>query len=74
MKSDYKSDNYDSLIFARRDIKDAIIPSDIVTISDCAFLGCNKLKTFSFHNDSKLKKLGNQLFQGSSIEQMSIPF
>ena len=47
-KSDSKSDIFDVLIFARRDIKEAVIPSFIKKISQHAFNSCFFLEKITF--------------------------
>ena len=45
-KSDPKNDIFDVLIFARKDIKSAVIPSFICNIVPSAFEGCRFLKKY----------------------------
>ena len=55
-KTDPKSDEFDVLLFARRDIKVANIPSFIKRIGPCAFGKCRKLEEVNFFPDSELEK------------------
>lgn len=72
-KTDEKSDIFDELVFARRNIEDALIPSSIEQIADFAFNNCKKLKKVEFENNSKLKIIGKSSFLFSSIEKVLIP-
>lgn len=72
-KSNPKSDNFDVLIFARRDLIDVTIPSFITEIASFAFSGCSKLKKINFEQNSKLTSIGNYAFFLTQIEGISIP-
>ncbi|KAK8838471.1 beta-1,3-glucan linked protein [Tritrichomonas musculus] len=72
-KSDHSSDVFDVLIFARRDIKEAKIPSFIKRIESFSFDECKQLQRVTFAEDSELKSIGQAAFAGSSIEQIFIP-
>lgn len=72
-KTDLKSDNFDILYFARRDIEKAVIPSSITQIASYAFDGCKQLKIVEFPKDSKLKLIGKYAFSMSSVENFTIP-
>ena len=71
-KSDKKSDNFDSLYFARRDLTSATIPSFIRYIKPYSFSQCN-FKTIEFHENSELKIIQNFSFYYSNIEAISFP-
>ena len=52
-KSDPKSDKFDVLHFAVRDLTTAHIPSNIIVISPCAFQGCQKLDKVEIPENSE---------------------
>lgn len=72
-KLDPKSEIYDVLLFVRRDIEHAIIPSFIKKISCYAFSECSKLKEVEFSENSELSIIDKQAFCYSSVEKISIP-
>ena len=72
-KSNRLKDVYDILLFARRDIKDVVIPSFIESIGPYAFENCKKIRTIKFTSDSKLTKIGKYAFIHSKIESISFP-
>ncbi|KAK8836917.1 hypothetical protein M9Y10_037443 [Tritrichomonas musculus] len=72
-KSDLKSDVFDILYFARRDIEEAIIPSFIRIISPCAFNCCRDLQKVEFSDDSQLQIIKQNAFSDTSLESIYIP-
>lgn len=72
-KSDQKSDIFDVLVFARRDIEVAIIPSFIKIIGSYAFNECEVLESVIIPDDSELQRIGKYAFSKSPIESISIP-
>lgn len=72
-KTNQKSDTFDILLFARRNIENAVIPSFITKISPNSFQNCSKLKSVKFSENSELKSIGNYSFSNSSIESIIIP-
>lgn len=64
---------YDTIVFATRLIKYAMIGSDIKHISSYAFDLCTKLTKVEFANDSKLQSIGIGAFSSTSIDSISIP-
>lgn len=54
-KSDIKSEVFDTLIFSRRDIINATIPSFIKVIGSCAFHLCSELRRIEIQNFTSLK-------------------
>lgn len=72
-KADIHSECFDSLIFSRRDIKEATIPSFIKEIDSCAFEKCMNLKSVKFHPNSELKSIGKYAFANSIIQRIQIP-
>ena len=72
-KTDKKSDNFDLLIFASRDIEIVNIPSSVKMILTCAFYGCRKIKEFNIPKNSQLSSIKKSAFAFSSAESISIP-
>ena len=71
-KSHEGSDIFDELCFARQDIVDAIIPSQIKTIKYLAFYHLKKIKTVEFLPNSKLECMEGYAFASSSIEKVTV--
>lgn len=65
--------DYDILYFARRDIKEATIPSTIKKIASFAFADCNMLKSVTFEDNSQLNEIGKYSFAWTSIKRITIP-
>lgn len=72
-KSDEKSDIFDTIVFASRNIKNAFIPSQIKYINSYAFSSCKKIKSIEFQKNSQLNSIGEWGFHSSSIRNISIP-
>lgn len=72
-KSNQNELEYDILVFARRNIEHAIIPSYIKQIDSYAFSNCLSLKTIEFSEDSKLEIINESSFSSSSINTIIIP-
>lgn len=72
-KSDPKSDKFDVLLFARRDIQVANIPSFIKRIGPCAFENCKQIIKLNFLPNSELEKIEFNAFKCSSIQKICIP-
>lgn len=68
-----KSDEFDTIYFACRDIEAIIIPSTIKYISDFSLAYCYKLKSIEFSEDSQLIEIGKYSFRDAAIEHISIP-
>lgn len=51
-----------------------VIPNSVEEISGYAFSQCEKLKKVFFESGSKLKKLGNNCFSNSGLEEIAIPY
>lgn len=71
-KSDVKSDIFDLLIFARRNIEEVTIPAQIRRISSYSF-DCCGLKKVEFQENSQLQSIGIHGFASSAIESIKIP-
>ncbi|KAK8898945.1 hypothetical protein M9Y10_001237 [Tritrichomonas musculus] len=50
------------VLFARRDIQNALIPSDIKKIGNCAFEHCHCLSSFRFENHPLIEEIGVRSF------------
>lgn len=68
-----KTNYFDLLIFAVRNIEHAVIPSFIKVISPFAFFGCQKLKSVKFENDSQLEIIGGYSFSNTKFNEIEIP-
>ena len=72
-KSSVDKQEYDVLIFAERDIKNATIPSFIKIIGPYAFNFCMNLEKVKIAEDSKLEVIEKYAFSESSIKKIKIP-
>lgn len=72
-KSDPKSDIFDTLLLASRDIQRVVIPSFIKKIAQCAFDQCVELEEVECSPNSELKIIGEKAFCGSTIGKLTIP-
>lgn len=72
-KSDEKSDIYDVLLYARRGIILATIPSYIKIIASYAFSNCYRLRNLTFTKNSELTIIKDHAFEYTSIVCMTIP-
>lgn len=72
-KTDENGDIFDSIVFARRDIEIAKIPSFVKKISICSFDYCQKLKKIEFSETSSELVFGENSFAYSSLKSISIP-
>ncbi|KAK8846463.1 hypothetical protein M9Y10_020485 [Tritrichomonas musculus] len=72
-KSTPKSDEFDVLIFARRNIERAIIPSFVKQIAPFAFMNCTVLDTVEIPSNSKLQIIGKFSFSFASFVKISLP-
>lgn len=72
-KNQSDKNDYTTLFFAPRDIKNVIIPSFVKQIASCAFNFCECIQKVEFSEDSKLKKIDRFAFACSSITEISIP-
>ncbi|KAK8892760.1 hypothetical protein M9Y10_030001 [Tritrichomonas musculus] len=70
-KSDGCNENYDILVFARRDIEESPIPPFIRYISTSAFQMCTVLETVDL-SKLKIEKLNKNTFSNSSIKSITI--
>lgn len=72
-KSDHEIDGFDTLLYARRDIEKAIIPSFIKRINSNAFNKCFSLKSVTFNEDSQLQSICNSAFFACPFKTISFP-
>lgn len=72
-KTDKNSDNFDILLFARRDIEEANIPDFIKIIGPFSFTKCNQLRTVHFTENSQLTIIDINAFDDSSLQSIIIP-
>ena len=72
-KTNEESEEYDKVIFCRRDIEEIEIPSFIKIIGSYSFNKCDKLKSITFESNSNLEVIEEDAFSYSSIESISIP-
>lgn len=69
-KSDSKNDEFDTLLFACRDIKSTIIPPHIKIIGKYAFNHNEKLESIIIPKNSKLQKIDEHAFSYSYIRNI----
>lgn len=72
-KSDQQNEDFDILLLARRDIKEALIPSSVKIISTCAFFSCTHLSKVEIETNSNLQTIENSAFSDTNIKQIYIP-
>ena len=72
-KSEPNKEEYDVLLFARSDISEISIPSNIKIISSSAFFHCRNLNKVEIPTNSNLQLIGSSAFESSQIEEISIP-
>ena len=72
-KTNPKSDTFDDLLFACRNIVKATVPSFVKRIAPYAFSKCTKLNAIEFSEDSQLNLIDKFAFSDSSIKEISIP-
>lgn len=72
-KSDLKNDIFDTLVFARRNITNAVIPSSIKYIFNFAFYECKQLIDVQFQENSQLLSIGICAFFNCSFQNFTLP-
>ena len=73
-KSDQKSQHFDVLKFARKDIIEANIKSSIKFIDSHAFKNCHNLQTVTFSEGSQLQVIGKEAFYNcENLNEIFIP-
>lgn len=73
-KTNNNCDKFDKILFARRDIEVAVIPSFIKKICHSAFCECKKLRMIVFSENSELESIGNFAFADSALVKLTLPF
>lgn len=68
-----KSDIFDVIHFASRNLKKARIPAYIKIIASKAFMGCENLVYIDFDENSELQKIGQFAFGFTPIKSIYIP-
>ncbi|KAK8880602.1 hypothetical protein M9Y10_003282 [Tritrichomonas musculus] len=71
-KSNPESDDYDDLIFARKDISKLTIPAYVKRITPYSFRKCKNL-SIDFEEKSQLQIIESKAFYKCSIESLTIP-
>lgn len=72
-KSNQKSDDYDSIVFACRNIKEVSIPQTIKYINSYSFSYCTHLQTVNFSENSQVLLFGEYSFSYCYLKTISIP-
>ena len=72
-KSDDSKDIFDILHYARFDIKEAIIPTQVKIIKRFSFLNHDQLKSIIFPDNSEATTIEDRAFHGSPIEKLTVP-
>ena len=67
------NENYDKIVFCRRDIKEITIPSFIKIIGSYSFEGCKQLQRLDIPSNSELQTIEREAFSSSSISSIFIP-
>ena len=67
------NNNFDSIVFACRDITNVIIPKYIKNISSYAFQYCQNLKNVEIPVDSELRTIQKEAFYNTSIIRFVMP-
>ena len=72
-KTNKNSEEFDLLLFARRDIEQEKIPSFVKQIDKYAFCECKFVKSIEFEENSKHQKIKKSAFSKSSIQKVHLP-
>lgn len=72
-KSFKNSEDFDVIVYAKKNIEKVSIPSFVKRIGPFAFNRCTKLKHINISNDSELTSIGNNAFSSCPFEEISIP-
>lgn len=73
LEKSINSKTFDKLLFVRRDIEYAIVPSSVKQICEYSFAYTTKLKTIEFFENSKLQIIEKEAFHESLLTNISIP-
>lgn len=66
------SDDFDTIIFASRDIKNVFIPANIKHICSYSFMGCTNINKFKIDEKSQLTSIGKFAFYDTTIKNFMI--
>ena len=72
-KIDQNDDEFNNLLFVRRDIEEIHLPSNIKIISPNAFENCELLKKVEIPTNSNLQIIGSNAFSRTKIDEIFIP-
>ena len=72
-KTTETNENYDEIVFGRRDIKEIKVPSFIKIIGPYAFGSCKQLRIINIPSNSELQTIEKEAFFESSIPKIFIP-
>lgn len=72
-KTDPKSDTFDNIVFASRQIEGITIPSTVRAIGPFAFASCSNLKKIDFELHSNLNAIEKEAFSMTPIECITFP-
>ena len=64
---------FDEIVFASKNIVDAVIPSSIKQIGESSFNKCSRLKIIKFSKNSELESIESHAFCMTSIKNILIP-
>lgn len=59
--------------FAKSEIESVIIPVSVTEIGKFVFWMCRKLRKVMFAEGSKLESIGDFCFEGSGVEEVTLP-
>ena len=68
-KSEISKEEFDNLLFVRRDIKEIYIPSNITILSYYAFHQCTNLTKVEISPNSNLQTIGKHAFSNTRIKE-----
>ena len=67
------NEDFDSIVFACRNIERAFIPSKIKHITSFSFQSCRDLNEIEFEENSELESIGEFAFSRAALDQIKIP-
>lgn len=70
-KSSSEKENFDVLVFCRRNVETVVIPDFVEVIGPYAFNECKKLQQVEFTENSNIRIIDKFAFEGSSIQNSS---
>ena len=72
-KPQEKPDEFSILYYAKNDLEEALVPSQVQIVNNWSFTMNTKLKTVIFPENSKLKVIKSDAFGYSSIQRLVLP-